>query len=266
MKTITPVELQHLLAAQPSAPVIDVRTPVEFAEVHVPQARNIPLDRTEAGSLAGCRKTSRFICFAAAASAPRRRRRNLPAKDLPQPVVVDGGTARLDRSQPAGDARPDQGHQPRTPGAHCGGFAGFDRRDCSAGLCIAVSLACRRLSARDWFLPASRIFAAWACCSPKCPGTTGRRIEFMTTPSLDKEPSLHVPQREARRDAVWMGELVEETVPELLRSYQRAGGLNNRDAHNMPSKRAVGQICEDLLQFLFPGFHDDRRGASWFAR
>ena len=78
----------------------------------------------------------------------------------------------------------------------------------------------------------------------------------MTTPSLDKEPSLHVPQREARRDAVWMGELVEETVPELLRSYQRAGGLNNRDAHNMPSKRAVGRICEDLLQILFPGFHD----------
>lgn len=24
----------------------------------------------------------------------------------------------------------------------------------------------------------------------------------------------------------------------------------------MPSKRAVGQICEDLLQLLFPGFHD----------
>jgi serine O-acetyltransferase len=25
----------------------------------------------------------------------------------------------------------------------------------------------------------------------------------------------------------------------------------------MPSKRAIGQICEDLLQLLFPGFHDD---------
>ena len=78
----------------------------------------------------------------------------------------------------------------------------------------------------------------------------------MTTPSVEKEASLQVPQREARRDAVWMGELVEETVPELLRSYQRAGGLNNRDAHNMPSKRDVGRICEDLLQILFPGFHD----------
>ncbi|MDD5201165.1 MAG: serine O-acetyltransferase [Terrimicrobiaceae bacterium] len=46
-------------------------------------------------------------------------------------------------------------------------------------------------------------------------------------------------------------------VPDLLASYEQIGGLNNRDSHNMPSKRAVGQICEDLLQLLFPGFHDD---------
>jgi len=32
--------------------------------------------------------------------------------------------------------------------------------------------------------------------------------------------------------------------------------LNNRAAHNMPSKGAVGQTCEELLQILFPGFHD----------
>jgi serine O-acetyltransferase len=60
-----------------------------------------------------------------------------------------------------------------------------------------------------------------------------------------------------RRDAIWMAELVDETVTQLLRSYDQVGGLNNRDAHNMPSKRAVGQICEDLLQIIFPGFHDD---------
>jgi serine O-acetyltransferase len=46
-------------------------------------------------------------------------------------------------------------------------------------------------------------------------------------------------------------------VSDLLASYEQVGGLNNRDAHNMPSKRAVGQICEDLLQILFPGFHDE---------
>lgn len=46
-------------------------------------------------------------------------------------------------------------------------------------------------------------------------------------------------------------------VPSLLESYEKVGGLNHRDVHNMPSKRAVGQICEDLLQIIFPGFHDD---------
>lgn len=42
----------------------------------------------------------------------------------------------------------------------------------------------------------------------------------------------------------------------LLASYDRVGGFNNSEAHNLPSKRAVGEICEDLLQLLFPGFHD----------
>ncbi len=50
---------------------------------------------------------------------------------------------------------------------------------------------------------------------------------------------------------------LDKHVAALLASYERAGGLNNREAHNLPSKRAVGQICEDLLQLLFPGFHDD---------
>jgi len=47
---------------------------------------------------------------------------------------------------------------------------------------------------------------------------------------------------------------LSHSVSELLESYERVGGLNNRDAHNLPSKRAIGQICEDLLQLLFPAF------------
>lgn len=68
----------------------------------------------------------------------------------------------------------------------------------------------------------------WDFCLPECRGTTA-----------PVNRSLH------------------HWVPELLASYERVGGLNNKDAHNMPSKRAIGQICEDLLQLLFPGFHDD---------
>ncbi|MGC3991297.1 MAG: hypothetical protein QM796_16770 [Chthoniobacteraceae bacterium] len=50
---------------------------------------------------------------------------------------------------------------------------------------------------------------------------------------------------------------IDPFVEQLLHSYENVGGLNNRDAHNLPSKRAVAEICEDLLQLLFPGFHDD---------
>jgi serine O-acetyltransferase len=72
-------------------------------------------------------------------------------------------------------------------------------------------------------------------------------------PLHETETTANVP----RRDAVWMAELVDTSVSELLTSYADAGGLNNRDVLNLPSKRAVGQICEDLLQIIFPGFHDE---------
>ena len=42
----------------------------------------------------------------------------------------------------------------------------------------------------------------------------------------------------------------------ILDSYRTTGGLNNLDETNLPSKRALATICEDLLQLVFPGFHD----------
>jgi len=46
-------------------------------------------------------------------------------------------------------------------------------------------------------------------------------------------------------------------VAALLASYENIGGLNHREALDMPSTGAIGQICQDLLKILFPGFHDD---------
>lgn len=46
-------------------------------------------------------------------------------------------------------------------------------------------------------------------------------------------------------------------IQELLSSYERFGGFNEHSSTNLPSKGAVSQICEDLLQILFPGFHDN---------
>src|ERR1700753_73651 len=42
----------------------------------------------------------------------------------------------------------------------------------------------------------------------------------------------------------------------ILASDQAGAGMNNIDGSNLPSKRALAVICEDLLQLLFPGFHD----------
>lgn len=42
----------------------------------------------------------------------------------------------------------------------------------------------------------------------------------------------------------------------VLASYEQMGGINNIDGSNLPSKQAMASICEDLLQLLFPGFHD----------
>jgi rhodanese-related sulfurtransferase len=45
MSSISPAELKRLLGLDSSLAVIDVRTPLEFDEVHVTEAVNIPLDR-----------------------------------------------------------------------------------------------------------------------------------------------------------------------------------------------------------------------------
>jgi serine O-acetyltransferase len=54
----------------------------------------------------------------------------------------------------------------------------------------------------------------------------------------------------------------EQIVNALLGSYQEVGGINHLDAANLPSKRLVGAICDELLQVLFPGFFAEELVAS----
>ena len=53
-----------------------------------------------------------------------------------------------------------------------------------------------------------------------------------------------------------MDEDLGKITERILTSYETGGGMNNIDGSNLPSKRALASICEDLLQLLFPGFHD----------
>lgn len=48
---LTPVELKERLAAQADLLLVDVRTAVEFDEVHIPGSRNIPLARLSLSAL-----------------------------------------------------------------------------------------------------------------------------------------------------------------------------------------------------------------------
>ena len=55
-----------------------------------------------------------------------------------------------------------------------------------------------------------------------------------------------------------MDKILSRVTARLLTSYRHVGGINNIEVVNIPSKRAIGAICEDLLQLVFPGFHDEK--------
>ncbi|MEM9283701.1 MAG: serine O-acetyltransferase EpsC [Verrucomicrobiota bacterium] len=49
----------------------------------------------------------------------------------------------------------------------------------------------------------------------------------------------------------------QKIADSLIESYHDIGGINRLDSANMPSKRTILSTCEQLLQLLFPGYHDE---------
>jgi rhodanese-related sulfurtransferase len=95
MKTIAPLELQNLLQARPDLLLLDVRTPVEYAEVHVPQARNEPLDRLQpeqfiASGAWPVGQPVYLLCRTGARAAKAAEK--FAAKGQDRGVVIEGGT------------------------------------------------------------------------------------------------------------------------------------------------------------------------------
>jgi serine O-acetyltransferase len=52
--------------------------------------------------------------------------------------------------------------------------------------------------------------------------------------------------------------IVNELSERLVESYAELGGINHLDGTNLPSKRAVSLLAQDLLKLLFPGFFDEK--------
>ncbi|MDB4358684.1 serine acetyltransferase [Verrucomicrobiales bacterium] len=46
-------------------------------------------------------------------------------------------------------------------------------------------------------------------------------------------------------------------VDSLVASYHEVGDINHFESGNLPSKRTIIGTCEQLLQVLFPGYHDE---------
>ena len=95
MKTITPADLRQLLLAQPEVALLDVRTPVEFAEVHVAQARNVPLDQLQPQALAASGVLAKdqpvYVLCRSGARATKAAEK-LAQDGFAQGIVVEGGT------------------------------------------------------------------------------------------------------------------------------------------------------------------------------
>ena len=53
-------------------------------------------------------------------------------------------------------------------------------------------------------------------------------------------------------------ETVTQLANQLVASYAKTGGINHLDGKNLPSKRVVTAITQDLLRLLFPGFFDEK--------
>lgn len=93
--TITPPQLAELCKRCGRLDLIDVRTPVEFREVHVAGARNVPLDRLDPAEVLRCRDASKdepiyLICRSG--SRGRQACEKFQAAGFGNIVNVEGGT------------------------------------------------------------------------------------------------------------------------------------------------------------------------------
>ena len=98
--TISPKQLHDAVQAGQDVELLDVRTPVEFGEIHVGFARNVPLDRLQAASLAAGRGAASRPLYVICRSGNRARQacEKFIAAGYTNVLNVEGGTLAWDQA------------------------------------------------------------------------------------------------------------------------------------------------------------------------
>jgi rhodanese-related sulfurtransferase len=100
VNTISPQQLHEVVRAGKPVELVDVRTPVEFREVHVSFARNVPLDQLDRVKIEAGRDSSRQPLYVICRSGSRGNQacETLLAMGCTNVVNVEGGTQAWDQA------------------------------------------------------------------------------------------------------------------------------------------------------------------------
>lgn len=97
--TITPLKLSELIHSGAAVELIDVRTPVEYREVHVSSARNVPLDQLNASQFAAGRSSAEpLYVICRSGSRGKQACEKFLAAGYANVVNVEGGTQAWDQA------------------------------------------------------------------------------------------------------------------------------------------------------------------------
>ncbi|HEX2860492.1 MAG TPA: rhodanese-like domain-containing protein, partial [Lacunisphaera sp.] len=95
MTTITPRQLHDRMQRGEKPHLLDVRTPAEHAEIHVPGVHLAPLERLDAATLTGvngCAKDQPLYIFCGSGGRAKQAAEKLRKSGYEQCHVVEGGT------------------------------------------------------------------------------------------------------------------------------------------------------------------------------
>lgn len=90
--TISPKQLHDLVQAGQPVELVDVRTPVEFREVHVSFARNVPLDQLDGATIAAGRNGQPLYVICRSGNRATQACQRLTAAGFTHVINVEGGT------------------------------------------------------------------------------------------------------------------------------------------------------------------------------